>query len=206
MSLAASTGTFCLPSTTLLPPASSLVLATLLLYFPDKTGPVEILLLLTVTPKLMLLSVSSYLQQQLMSPCDDDTTLLLQDCYLLEERERLQEEWRLFREQKKNFEKERRSFTEAAIRLGLEVLEKWTGIRKGNSYGRWVAIKYFCHSTHWSAPIQQYLSANISRQRSFPYCVKHIFGHCRRSFCWHLKFFFFIDWKIQLLHLKWPYF
>ncbi|OXB55467.1 hypothetical protein ASZ78_012899 [Callipepla squamata] len=60
------------------------------------------------------------LQQQLMSPCDDDTTLLLQDCYLLEERERLQEEWRLFQEQKKNFEKERRSFTEAAIRLGLE--------------------------------------------------------------------------------------
>ncbi|XP_021238447.1 afadin- and alpha-actinin-binding protein isoform X2 [Numida meleagris] len=45
---------------------------------------------------------------------------LLQDCYLLEERERLQEEWRLFQEQKKNFEKERRSFTEAAIRLGLE--------------------------------------------------------------------------------------
>ncbi|XP_065602545.1 afadin- and alpha-actinin-binding protein isoform X1 [Cyrtonyx montezumae] len=60
------------------------------------------------------------LQQQLMSPCDDDTTLLLQDCYLLEERERLQEEWRLFQEQKKNFEEERRSFTEAAIRLGLE--------------------------------------------------------------------------------------
>lgn len=59
-----------------------------------------------------------------MSPCDDDTTLLLQDCYLLEERERLQEEWTLFREQKKNFEKERRSFTEAAIRLGLEVLGK----------------------------------------------------------------------------------
>lgn len=93
--------------------------------------------LLTVTPKLMFVSfVALYLQQQLMSPCDDDTTLLLEDCYLLEERERLQEEWRLFREQKKNFEKERRSFTEAAIRLGLEVLEKWKGIRKGNSYGR----------------------------------------------------------------------
>lgn len=75
-----------------------------------------------------------------MSPCDDDTTLLLQDCYLLEERERLQEEWRLFREQKKNFEKERRSFTEAAIRLGLEVLEKWKGIRKGDSYGRRVTV------------------------------------------------------------------
>lgn len=66
--------------------------------------------------------VALYLQQQLT--CDDDTTLLLQDCYLLEERERLQEEWRLFREQKKNFEKERKSFTEAAIRLGLEVLGK----------------------------------------------------------------------------------
>ncbi|XP_070602350.1 afadin- and alpha-actinin-binding protein isoform X2 [Erythrolamprus reginae] len=45
---------------------------------------------------------------------------LLQDCYLLEEKERLKEEWKLFKEQKKNFEKERKSFTEAAIRLGLE--------------------------------------------------------------------------------------
>lgn len=39
---------------------------------------------------------------------------------MLEEKERLKEEWSLFKEQKKNFEKERRSFTEAAIRLGLE--------------------------------------------------------------------------------------
>ncbi|XP_010084433.1 PREDICTED: afadin- and alpha-actinin-binding protein [Pterocles gutturalis] len=70
--------------------------------------------------KEMIKTQQQLLQQQLMSPCDDDTTLLLQDCYLLEERERLQEEWRLFRDQKKNFEKERRSFTEAAIRLGLE--------------------------------------------------------------------------------------
>ncbi|XP_062437504.1 afadin- and alpha-actinin-binding protein [Rhea pennata] len=70
--------------------------------------------------KEMIKTQQQLLQQQLMSPCDDDTTLLLQDCYLLEERERLQEEWRLFREQKKNFEKERRNFTEAAIRLGLE--------------------------------------------------------------------------------------
>ncbi|NXS77045.1 ADIP protein, partial [Pandion haliaetus] len=70
--------------------------------------------------KEMIKTQQQLLQQQLMSPCDDDTTLLLQDCYLLEERERLQEEWRLFQEQKKNFEKERRSFTEAAIRLGLE--------------------------------------------------------------------------------------
>lgn len=93
--------------------------------FFDEIESVEILNNLIVIPKLLFLYL--YLQQQLMSPCDDDTTLLLQDCYLLEERERLQEEWRLFQEQKKNFEKERRSFTEAAIRLGLEVLEKWKG-------------------------------------------------------------------------------
>ncbi|NXI03264.1 ADIP protein, partial [Pachycephala philippinensis] len=68
--------------------------------------------------KEMIRTQQQLLQQQLT--CDDDTTLLLQDCYLLEERERLQEEWRLFREQKRNFEKERKSFTEAAIRLGLE--------------------------------------------------------------------------------------
>lgn len=68
--------------------------------------------------KEMIKTQQQLLQQQLT--CDDDTTLLLQDCYLLEERERLQEEWSLFREQKKNFEKERKSFTEAAIRLGLE--------------------------------------------------------------------------------------
>lgn len=60
-------------------------------------------------------------QQQLATTCDDDTTSLLRDCYLLEEKERLKEEWSLFKEQKKNFERERRSFTEAAIRLGLEV-------------------------------------------------------------------------------------
>ncbi|XP_065265880.1 afadin- and alpha-actinin-binding protein [Emys orbicularis] len=70
--------------------------------------------------KEMIKTQQQLLQQQLMSPCDDDTSMLLQDCYLLEERERLQEEWKLFREQKKNFERERRSFTEAAIRLGLE--------------------------------------------------------------------------------------
>ncbi|KAM9130278.1 afadin- and alpha-actinin-binding protein isoform 2-T2 [Pangshura tecta] len=69
-----------------------------------------------------MIKTQQQLLQQLMSPCgdDDDTSVLLQDCYLLEERERLQEEWKLFREQKKNFERERRSFTEAAIRLGLE--------------------------------------------------------------------------------------
>ncbi|KAJ8408506.1 hypothetical protein AAFF_G00259200 [Aldrovandia affinis] len=60
------------------------------------------------------------LQQQLSSPCDDETAALLNDCYMLEEKERLKEEWRLFDEQRKNFEKERKNFTEAAIRLGHE--------------------------------------------------------------------------------------
>ncbi|XP_038860045.1 afadin- and alpha-actinin-binding protein-like isoform X2 [Salvelinus namaycush] len=61
------------------------------------------------------------LQQQLNSPCyDDETAALLNDCYTLEEKERLKEEWRLFDEQRRNFERERENFTEAAIRLGHE--------------------------------------------------------------------------------------
>ncbi|XP_064416225.1 synovial sarcoma, X breakpoint 2 interacting protein a isoform X2 [Latimeria chalumnae] len=60
------------------------------------------------------------LQQQLSTPSDEETVTLLRDCYLVEEKERLQEEWRLFTEQRKNFERERRNFTEAAIRLGHE--------------------------------------------------------------------------------------
>ncbi|XP_060685994.1 synovial sarcoma, X breakpoint 2 interacting protein a isoform X1 [Hemiscyllium ocellatum] len=60
------------------------------------------------------------LQQQLNPQCDDETAVLVRDCYLLEEKERLKEEWRLFNDQKKNFERERRNFTEAAIRLGHE--------------------------------------------------------------------------------------
>ncbi|XP_066548113.1 synovial sarcoma, X breakpoint 2 interacting protein a isoform X2 [Amia ocellicauda] len=59
-------------------------------------------------------------QQQLSCPCDDETAALLHDCYLLEDKERLKEEWRLFDDQRKNFEKERKNFTEAAIRLGHE--------------------------------------------------------------------------------------
>ncbi|XP_038819706.1 synovial sarcoma, X breakpoint 2 interacting protein a isoform X3 [Salvelinus namaycush] len=61
------------------------------------------------------------LQQQLNSPCyDDETAALLNDCYTLEEKERLKEEWRLFDEQRRNFERERHNFTDAAIRLGHE--------------------------------------------------------------------------------------
>lgn len=60
-------------------------------------------------------------QQQPHASFDDETAEFLSDCYTLEEKERLKEEWRLFEEQKRNFERERKYFTEAAIRLGREV-------------------------------------------------------------------------------------
>nr|XP_061799003.1 afadin- and alpha-actinin-binding protein-like isoform X2 [Nerophis lumbriciformis] len=60
------------------------------------------------------------LQQQLHTSFDEETAALLNDCYTLEEKERLREELRLFEEQKRNFERERKYFTEAAIRLGRE--------------------------------------------------------------------------------------
>ncbi|KTG40524.1 hypothetical protein cypCar_00018266 [Cyprinus carpio] len=58
--------------------------------------------------------------QQLNTPCDEETAAVLNDSYMLEEKERLKEEWKVFEEQRKNFEMERRNFTEAAIRLGHE--------------------------------------------------------------------------------------
>lgn len=60
------------------------------------------------------------LQQQLNTPCDEETAAVLNDSYMLEEKERLKEECRVFEEQRKTFEMERRNFTEAAIRLGHE--------------------------------------------------------------------------------------
>uniref|UniRef100_A0AAV2JRG5 Mucolipin extracytosolic domain-containing protein n=1 Tax=Knipowitschia caucasica TaxID=637954 RepID=A0AAV2JRG5_KNICA len=57
------------------------------------------------------------LQQQLHTSLDEDTAVLLNGCYTLEEKERLKEEWKLFDEQKRNFVRERKNFTEAAIRL-----------------------------------------------------------------------------------------
>ncbi|XP_038571711.1 afadin- and alpha-actinin-binding protein-like isoform X1 [Micropterus salmoides] len=60
------------------------------------------------------------LQQQLSSPCDEETASLLSDCYMLQEKERLREEWTTLEEQRKIFERERRNFTEAAIRLSHE--------------------------------------------------------------------------------------
>ncbi|XP_059197316.1 afadin- and alpha-actinin-binding protein-like isoform X2 [Centropristis striata] len=60
------------------------------------------------------------LQQQLSSPCDEETASLLSDCYMLQEKERFKEEWKTLEEQRKIFERERRNFTEAAIRLSHE--------------------------------------------------------------------------------------
>lgn len=120
--------------------------------------------------------VAFYLQQQLT--CDDDTTLLLQDCYLLEERERLQEEWRLFREQKKNFEKERKSFTEAAIRLGLEVLGKGALVEDELQ----VFLLYVTKCSHPAISV-----SDVYRERLLPYCKKHIFSCSGRSLSWQLK-------------------
>lgn len=60
------------------------------------------------------------LQQQLSSPCDEETASLLSDCFMLQEKERLREEWKTLEEQRKIFERERRNFTEAAIRLSHE--------------------------------------------------------------------------------------
>lgn len=70
---------------------------------------------------LVYLKVCFLFQQQLNTSFDDETAAFLNDCYTLEEKERLKVEWRLFEEQKRNFEKERTNFTEAAIRLGREV-------------------------------------------------------------------------------------
>ncbi|XP_062252056.1 afadin- and alpha-actinin-binding protein-like isoform X2 [Platichthys flesus] len=60
------------------------------------------------------------LLQQLSSPCEEETTSLLSDCYVSQGKERLREEWKTLEEQRQIFERERRNFTEAAIRLSLE--------------------------------------------------------------------------------------
>ena len=52
---------------------------------------------------------------------DDGLMALLKDSQFLEEKETLADEKRMFYQQKASFEKERRNFTDAAIRLGREV-------------------------------------------------------------------------------------
>ncbi|KAM9848420.1 afadin- and alpha-actinin-binding protein-like [Aulostomus maculatus] len=60
------------------------------------------------------------LQQQLSAPCEDETPSLLSNCYMSQEKDRLRDEWKNLEEQRKIFERERRNFTEAAIRLSHE--------------------------------------------------------------------------------------
>lgn len=47
---------------------------------------------------------------------------VLMDCYYLEEWERLQDHWEEFNRQRRSFRRERQAFTDAAIRLGHEVI------------------------------------------------------------------------------------
>ncbi|XP_034002062.1 afadin- and alpha-actinin-binding protein-like isoform X3 [Trematomus bernacchii] len=67
-----------------------------------------------------LIQTQQHLLQQLSSPCDDETASLLSDCFMLQEKERFREEWKTLEEQRNIFERERRNFTEAAIRLSHE--------------------------------------------------------------------------------------
>ncbi|XP_047442278.1 afadin- and alpha-actinin-binding protein-like isoform X2 [Mugil cephalus] len=60
------------------------------------------------------------LLQQLSSSCDEEAASLLSDCYMLQEKERLREDWKTLDEQRRIFERERSNFTEAAIRLSHE--------------------------------------------------------------------------------------
>ncbi|XP_037326617.2 afadin- and alpha-actinin-binding protein-like isoform X2 [Pungitius pungitius] len=62
-------------------------------------------------------------QQQLLQlrpPCEEEAASLLSDCCMLQEDERFREEGESLKEQRKFFERERRNFTEAAIRLSHE--------------------------------------------------------------------------------------
>uniref|UniRef100_A0A3P9JM59 Synovial sarcoma, X breakpoint 2 interacting protein b n=1 Tax=Oryzias latipes TaxID=8090 RepID=A0A3P9JM59_ORYLA len=59
------------------------------------------------------------LQHQLSSSCDEITSLQ-NDGYMLQEKERLRGEWKTLEGQRSIFERERKNFTEAAIRLSHE--------------------------------------------------------------------------------------
>lgn len=68
------------------------------------------------------LFVVFYIQEQLSSPCDEETSSLLNDRRMLQEKDRFRHEWKTLEEQRQIFERERRNFTEAAIRLSHEVI------------------------------------------------------------------------------------
>ncbi|XP_077573968.1 afadin- and alpha-actinin-binding protein-like [Stigmatopora nigra] len=62
-----------------------------------------------------------HLLQKLSSQCEEEETSAgLGDSHISREKDRLRDEWKILEEQRKNFERERRNFTEAAIRLSQE--------------------------------------------------------------------------------------
>ncbi|XP_061883842.1 afadin- and alpha-actinin-binding protein-like isoform X3 [Entelurus aequoreus] len=66
------------------------------------------------------IQTQQHLLQQLSSQCDEETSVMLGDCYMSQGKDRLREEWKRLQEERKIFERERRNFTEAAIRLSQE--------------------------------------------------------------------------------------
>lgn len=67
-------------------------------------------------------------QDSLASPVPPE----LADCYFLEEWQRLQLHWAELRRQRKTFERERRSFTDAAVRLSREVRVEWIRLQSSS--------------------------------------------------------------------------
>uniref|UniRef100_A0A3Q2YBD6 SSX family member 2 interacting protein n=1 Tax=Hippocampus comes TaxID=109280 RepID=A0A3Q2YBD6_HIPCM len=60
------------------------------------------------------------LQQKLSAQCEEETSAMLADCHMFQEKDCLRDEWKTLEGQRKSFERERRNFTEAAIRLSEE--------------------------------------------------------------------------------------
>lgn len=92
---------------------------------------------------------------------------------MLQEKERLTEEWKTFEEQRKIFERERRNFTEAAIRLSNEVIWKnkikklvWNKIYKTQQILLCVPCLYLCSlevkKVWWSF---RWLASGLTLQR-----------------------------------------
>ncbi|XP_038828933.1 afadin- and alpha-actinin-binding protein [Salvelinus namaycush] len=77
-------------------------------------------------PLFLLSSISTFPPHfSMSSPPPQDSVITpvpdaLTDCYFLEEWERLQDSWAELEHQKRTFHRERRAFTDAAIRLGHE--------------------------------------------------------------------------------------
>uniref|UniRef100_A0A3Q2Z768 SSX family member 2 interacting protein n=1 Tax=Hippocampus comes TaxID=109280 RepID=A0A3Q2Z768_HIPCM len=69
------------------------------------------------------------LQQKLSAQCEEETSAMLADCHMFQEKDCLRDEWKTLEGQRKSFERERRNFTEAAIRLSEEVIVKSNAIK-----------------------------------------------------------------------------